>query len=149
MYAGTLEAVERLQGGEVFDLAWLASNRYASLIPEVKSRIAASERTMLTPVVLGIRQSKARQLGWENNPALSWSDIATAAMQGKFTFGMTSPAASNSGFSGLFGLAAALSGKGDALEEQDIAADRLAAFFRAQRMTAGSSGWLADAYVKD
>ena len=148
-YVGTLEAVERLQGGERFDLAWLASNRYASLVPAVKARIAASERTMLTPVVLGLKQSKARELGWENNPALTWKDIASAAVAGKFTFGMTSPATSNSGFSGLLGLAAALSGKGDALEEKDIDAKRLAAFFKAQRMTAGSSGWLADAYVKD
>ena len=148
-YAGTLEAVERLQGGEAFDLAWLASNRYASLVPAVKARIAASERTMLTPVVLGIKESRARELGWENNPTLTWKDIARAAVAGKFTFGMTSPATSNSGFSGLLGLAAALSGKGDALEEKDIDAKRLAAFFKSQRMTAGSSGWLADAYVKD
>lgn len=148
-YAGTLEAVERLQSGEAFDLAWLASNRYASLVPQVKARIAASERTMLTPVVLGIKQSRARELGWENNPSLTWKEIASAAVAGKFTFGMTSPATSNSGFSGLLGLAAALSGKGDALEEKDIDAARLAAFFKAQRMTAGSSGWLADAYVKD
>lgn len=148
-YAGTLDAVERLQAGEAFDLAWLASNRYASLVPAVKARIAASERTMLTPVVLGIKLSKARELGWENNPALTWKDIAAAAVAGKFTFGMTSPATSNSGFSGLLGLAAALSGKGDALEETDIDAARLAGFFKSQRMTAGSSGWLADAYVKD
>ena len=148
-YAGTLEAVERLQGGEAFDLAWLASNRYASLVPAVKARIAASERTMLTPVVLGIKQSRARELGWENNPTLTWKDIASAAVVGKFTFGMTSPATSNSGFAGLLGLAAALSGKGDALEEKDIDAERLAEFFKAQRLTAGSSGWLADAYVKD
>jgi Ca-activated chloride channel family protein len=148
-YAGTLEAVERLQGGEAFDLAWVANNHYASLVPAVKARIAASERTMLTPVVLGIKQSRARALGWENNPSLSWKDIADAAIAGKFTFGMTSPATSNTGFSGLLGLAAALSGKGDALEEKDIDAARLAAFFKAQRLTAGSSGWLADAYVKD
>jgi Ca-activated chloride channel family protein len=148
-YAGTLDAVERLQGGEAFDLAWLASNRYASLVPAVKARIHASERTMLTPVVLGLKQSRARELGWENNPSLTWKDIASAAVAGKFTFGMTSPATSNSGFSGLLGLAAALSGKGDALEEKDIDAKRLAAFFKAQRMTAGSSGWLAEAYVKD
>ena len=148
-YAGTMEAVERLQGGDAFDLAWLANNRYASLVPAVKARIAASERTMLTPVVLGIKQSRAKALGWENNPSLTWKDIADAAIAGKFTFGMTSPATSNTGFSGLLGLAAALSGKGDALEEKDIDAVRLAAFFKAQRLTSGSSGWLADAYVKD
>ncbi|MBV5296778.1 MAG: VWA domain-containing protein [Rhodoferax sp.] len=148
-YVGTLEAVEKLQAGEAVDAAWLASNRYAMLVPAAKARIAASERTMLTPVVLGIKDSKATELGWKNNPNITWKDIAQAAAQGKFTFGMTSPASSNTGFSALLGLAAALSGKGDALEEKDIDAKRLAAFFKAQRLTAGSSGWLAEAYLKE
>lgn len=148
-YAGTLEAVERLQSGEAVDMAWLASNRYAMLMPAVKSRIAASERTMLTPVVLGIKESRARELHWLDNPKVTWKDIAEAANQGKFTFAMTSPTSSNTGFSGLLGLAAALSGKGDALEEKDIDVKRLSSFFKAQRLTAGSSGWLADAYLKE
>ena len=148
-YAGTLEAVERLQSGEQTDAAWLASAHYAMLVPAVKARITASDRTMLTPVVLGIRQSKAKELGWENNPDVTWKDIADAAIKGKFTFGMTSPASSNTGFSGLLGLAAALSGKGDALEAKDIDAKKLSSFFKAQRLTAGSSGWLVDSYVKE
>lgn len=151
-YAGTLEAVERLNGSAGAtseDVAWLASNRYAMLMPAVRTRILASEKTMLTPVVLGIKQSRARALGWDNNPNVTWKDIAQAATENKFTFGMTSPALSNTGFSGLLGLAAALSGKGDALEEQDLDPKRLAAFFKAQRLTAGSSGWLAEAYLRE
>jgi Ca-activated chloride channel family protein len=153
-YAGTLEAVERLQSGESFDGAWLASNRYALLTPGVKEKILASERTMLTPVVLGLKQSKAKALGWidasgQPRPGVTWKDIAQAAEKGQFSFGMTSPSASNTGFSGLIGLAAALADKGDALEEKDIDAKRLTAFFKAQTLTAGSSGWLAQAYVKE
>lgn len=148
-YAGTLEAVEKLQSGEEVDSAWLASNRYAMLVPAAKSRILASERIMLTPVVLGLKESKARELGWKDNPKITWKNIADAATQGKFTFGMTNPASSNTGFSGLLGLAAALSGKGDALEEKDIDVKRLSAFFKAQRLTAGSSGWLADAFLRE
>lgn len=153
-YAGTLEAVERLQSGESFDGAWLASNRYALLTPGVKEKILASERTMLTPVVLGLKQSKAKALGWidasgQPRPGVTWKDIAQTAEQGRFSFGMTSPSASNTGFSGLIGLAAALADKGDALEEKDIDAKRLTAFFKAQTLTAGSSGWLTQAYVKE
>ena len=153
-YAGTLEAVERIQAGETFDAAWLASNRYALLTPGVKEKVLASERTMITPVVLGLKQSRAKSLGWldasgKAKPDITWKDIAQAAEQGKFSFGMTSPSASNTGFSGLIGLAAALAGKGDALEEKDINARQLTAFFKAQTLTAGSSGWLAEAYVKE
>lgn len=153
-YTGTLDAVERIQGGEAVDAAWLASNRYALLTPGVKEKVLASERIMLTPVVLGIKRSKAQSLGWADaagnaNPAITWKDIALAAEKGRFTFGMTSPSASNTGFSGLIGLAAALADKGDALEVKDINARQLTAFFKAQTLTAGSSGWLAEAYVKE
>jgi Ca-activated chloride channel family protein len=148
-YTGTLDAVEKIQAGEAHDLAWLSSNRYAMITPGVKERIRASERTMITPVVLGLKESKARELGWLNNPEVTWKDIAEAAGKSRFTFGMTSPTSSNTGFSGLLGLAAALSGKGDALEAKDIDGKRLAAFFGAQRLTAGSSGWLVDAFLKD
>jgi Ca-activated chloride channel homolog len=153
-YSGTLEAVERLSSGEPTDAAWLASNRYALLNPGVKDKILQSERTMITPVVLGVKQSKALELGWINkdgspNTKITWKDIAQAAEKGRFSFGMTSPSASNTGFSGLMGLAAALAGKGDALEVADINATQLTSFFKAQALTAGSSGWLADAYVKE
>jgi Ca-activated chloride channel homolog len=153
-YSGTLEAVERIQSGEQFDAAWLASNRYALLTPGVKDKVLASERTMITPVVLGIKQSKAQSLGWvdstgQANPNITWKDIAQAAEKGRFSFGMTSPSASNTGFSGLIGVAAALAGKGDALEEKDINAKQLTAFFKAQTLTSGSSGWLAEAFVKE
>lgn len=148
-YTGTLEAVEKLQSGQQTDLAWLSSNKYAMLIPAAKTRILASERTMLTPVVLGLKESKANELAWNNNPKVSWKEIAEAAKKGKFTFGMTSPSSSNTGFSGLLGLAAALSGQGDALEEKDIDAKSLSSFFQAQRLTAGSSGWLAEAFLRE
>ncbi len=153
-YSGTLEAVERLSAGERTDAAWFASNRYALLTPGVKEKVHISERTMITPVVLGLKKSKAVELGWIKNdgtpnPNLTWKDIAQAAEKGRFSFGMTNPGASNTGFSGLMGVAAALAGKGDALEVSDINAAQLSAFFKAQALTAGSSGWLADAYVKE
>ncbi|WP_144630720.1 vWA domain-containing protein [Bordetella genomosp. 13] len=152
-YVGTLDGVERLQSGEATDLAWFASNRYAMLVPDAKKRIVASERTMLTPVVLGLKSGKAKALGWDDGSGsytgATWKDISQAAEAGKFTFGMTSPASSNTGFSALLGLAAALSGKGDALEVADIDSKSLGAFFKAQKMTAGSSGWLADAFLKN
>lgn len=153
-YSGTLEAVERLSSGEQTDAAWFASNRYALLTPGVKDKVLQSERTMITPVVLGLKTSKAQELGWVQkdgtpNANLTWKDIAQAAEKGRFSFGMTNPSASNTGFSGLMGVAAALAGKGDALEVADINPGQLSAFFKAQALTAGSSGWLADAYLKE
>ena len=62
---------------------------------------------------------------------------------------MTNPAASNSGMTALIGVVAALSGKGDAITAEDVKADELKNFFKGQKLTAGSSCWLADAYIQD
>jgi Ca-activated chloride channel family protein len=64
---------------------------------------------------------------------------------------MTDPSASNSGFSALVGVASAFAGTGNALTSSDITANTgaLTALFAGQRLTAGSSGFLADSYVKD
>jgi Ca-activated chloride channel homolog len=62
---------------------------------------------------------------------------------------MTDPSASNSGFSALVGVAAAFAGTGNALTSQDIKVDPMKELFAGQKLTAGSSGFLADSYVKE
>lgn len=149
-YAGTLDAVEQMQAGGAYDFAWIASNKYAMLNQGARARIKASERTMISPVVLGVKAEKAKALGWDQ-PAKppTWADIAREAGAGHFRFAMTNPASSNTGFSAVLGLAAAISGKGDALETTDIDKKALTAFARAQALTAGSSGWLSEAYQRE
>jgi Ca-activated chloride channel family protein len=147
-YAGTLDAIDRLNAGESFDAVWVSHGKYLAMNPELKSRIAAQEKIMLSPVILGVKRSKAEALGWDRNDP-TWKDIADAAGAGAFTFGMTNPTASNTGFTALIGIAAALASNPDALTEADVANPALKTFFQGQRMTAGSSGWLADAYAAD
>src|SRR5262249_43860808 len=68
---------------------------------------------------------------------------------GKFTFGMTNPTSSNTGLTATIGLASALAKNPEALTEADLKNPRLADFFKAQALTSGSSGWLAEAYERD
>ena len=103
---------------------------------------------MLSLVVLGVKTSNVRKWGWSGGK-VSWKDVAARAASGELKYGMTNPAASNSGLSALIGVVAALSGKGDAITASDVTAPELKGFFRGQALTAGSSGWLADAYVRD
>jgi len=151
-YSGTLEGAERITagGGNRPDLAWFSSARYLTLLAAAgggEGRPVASERIMLSPVVLGVRRSVATRFGWAGNPEVTWKDIAAKARAGQLRYGMTNPAASNSGFSALVGVAAALAGTGDALRAGDIDERGLTDFFTGQTLTAGSSGWLADAFV--
>ena len=150
-YSGTLEGAERITGGGARpDLAWFSSARYLTLLAAAggaEDRPAASERIMLSPVVLGVKRSVATRLGWAGDAEVTWRDIAAKAKAGQLRYGMTNPAASNSGFSALVGVAAALAGTGDALRAEDVDEGGLTDFFTGQTLTAGSSGWLADAFV--
>lgn len=148
-YSGTLDAVEKVASGAEYDAVWVSHGKYLQMTPGARERIKFSEKTMLSPVVLGLKESRAKALGWCGNSNLTWKDIAAAAKEGKFTFGMTNPTSSNSGFTALVGITAALSGKSDALTVADVEANKTLSFFKAQRLTAGSSGWLSDAYLKD
>ncbi|MEV6981694.1 VWA domain-containing protein [Sphaerisporangium sp. NPDC051017] len=151
-YAGTLDGADQVARGGAdgkYDATWFSSNRYLSLIDGATARLSTQTKVMVSPVLLGLKASKAHELGWDVKP-VTWNDIAAAARARKFTFGMTSPAASNSGFSALVGVTAALSDAAEAVDKAqiDAATPKLKEFFSAQTLTAGSSGWLADAYAK-
>ncbi len=151
-FTGTIEGAEKIASGAAeqgFDAVWFSSNRYLELVPEAQKRLGTPAKVMSSPVVLGLPAAKVRELGWDSR-RVGWAEIAAAAGARKFTYGMTDPSASNSGFSALVGVAAALSGSGSALDAARIAAvaPQLKEFFSAQTLSAGSSGWLSEAYVR-
>lgn len=149
-FSGTLEGAETLAGGKAdgkYDAIWFSANRYLEVVPDAKRRLGNQTKIMTSPVVLGLPTSVVTRLGWQHRP-VSWSDIAAAAGRHAFSYGMTDPSASNSGFSALVGVASALADSGSALNAAQIEAisPQLREFFAAQDMSAGSSGWLSDAY---
>ncbi|WP_328606993.1 substrate-binding and VWA domain-containing protein [Amycolatopsis sp. NBC_00345] len=151
-FTGTLEGTQSLANGSLdgrYDAVWFSSNRYPAGIPEAAKRLGNQVKIMSSPVVLGLARSAAQRLGWDSRP-VSWGEIAAAAGRKAFSYGMTDPSASNSGFSALVGVASALAGSGTAVDAQQITAvtPQLTQFFSAQAMSAGSSGWLSDAYQR-
>jgi Ca-activated chloride channel family protein len=148
-YVGTLDGTERIVSGkDTHDVAWFSHAKYLELLQQSgPRRIHASTPIMLSPVVLGVNQSVAERLGWSGDAQVTWRQIAEAAKAGKLRFGMTSPASSNSGFTALLGVASAFAGSADAIDAGKIDDQALADLFAGQKLTAGSSGWLADAFV--
>ena len=147
-YSGTLDAVDRIAAGEQFDGMWVSHGKYLAMDHALQGRILAQEKIMLSPVILGLKTSKAHELGWDTQDP-TWKDIADAAKAGKFTFGMTNPTSSNTGLTATIGLAAALAKNPDLLTEDDLKNPLLKDFFKGQRLTSGSSGWLAESYERD
>ncbi len=146
-YTGSLDGADRIARGDPADLAWFSSGNYLTLAGG-SGKVLARESVAISPVIIGVKQSLASRWGWVDNPNVTWSDVAAKAESGELKYAMTNPAASNSGFSALVGVASAFAGTGNALTTTDIDVPALRAFFSGQSVTAGSSGFLADSYVR-
>ncbi|WP_374118456.1 substrate-binding and vWA domain-containing protein [Streptomyces sp. 8L] len=152
-YSGTLDAAKLVADGgaaERYDAVWLSSNDYLRLLPGAGARITDETPVMSSPVAIGVRTPKAGLLG---RPAadVTWSDVYDAVAHRGLTYGMTDPARSNSGYAALISVTSALSDAQSALTQADVdrTSDRLTSFFSGQKLTSGSSGWLATAYRRD
>ncbi|MDT7581928.1 MAG: Ca-activated chloride channel [Pseudonocardiales bacterium] len=151
-FTGTLAGADQVASGAAdagHDAIWFSSNRYLALRPEAQARLATSAEVMSSPVVLGLRRSVAQRLRFVGRP-VGWSEIAEAAGARRFTYGMTDPSASNTGFSAVVAVSTALVGSGAALDEKQAASTTpaLTDFFAAQTLSAGSSGYLQDAFAR-
>jgi Ca-activated chloride channel homolog len=145
-YAGTLDIVERVNAGERFDAILPPNGAYPALALQTKPQ--ARDKLFYSRIALGVKVAKATELGW-NVRAPGWAEIAKAAGAGQLRYGMTNATSSNTGMSALFAVASALAGKTEDLTVQDVDEKTLKAFLSGQKLTAGSSGWLAEAYIKN
>ncbi|MFG2886086.1 substrate-binding domain-containing protein [Streptomyces sp. NPDC048297] len=151
-YMGTLDAVDLVARGKAdgaYDALWLSSDDYLRLRPEAAKKVVSETPVMSSPVAIGVKPATVQALGWKPEQ-VTWSQIEQAVQDGRLTYGMTDPARSNSGFSTLVSVASALSGAQSALTDADVAkaTPRLKEFFKGQKLTSGSSGWLAAAYKR-
>ncbi|MGW0870109.1 substrate-binding domain-containing protein [Streptomyces sp. NPDC002740] len=151
-WMGTLDAVNLLAKGGTdgkYDALWLSSDDYLRLRPDAAKKVVSETPIMSSPVALGVRTGTLATLGWKPDQ-VTWTQIEQAVRDGRLTYGMTDPARSNSGFATLISVASALSGAQSALTDADVtkATPRLKEFFGGQRLTSGSSGWLASAYAR-
>ena len=145
-YAGTLEMVDRVNAGESWDAILPPNGAYPSLA--LTRKAVAKEKLFYSRVAFGVKESKARALGWDQkNP--DWSDITQAVRDGKLAYAMTNPTSSNTGMSALFAVAASSAKKTEDLAASEVDRAMLKDFLSGQKLTAGSSGWLADAYVRE
>ncbi|WIM68773.1 VWA domain-containing protein [Corynebacterium breve] len=149
--AGTLVNSQSLKAGDFdgqVDATWFATNRYVDLIG-ASGKLADETKIATSPVAFGVWEDSAKRLGWDSKQP-TWREFSDAANRGDFTFGMTHPTTSNSGFSALLSVATALADTGSALTSQDIDTieEPMQQLYQAQAMVSGSSGWLADSFIE-
>ena len=149
-YQGSVDIMMQLQSGAPdYDAVWPASSIWTSL-GDTQHLVKHSQSVSLTPVVFGIRQSLAEELGFIGRN-VSVNDILAAINSGKMKFCMTSATQSNSGASAYIGFLYALLGKQEGLTDADLQSEDLKArireFLSGVERSSGSSDWLKDMFL--
>lgn len=151
-YAGSLDIGLALQSNEGVkqDAVWPASSVWVDMF-DTGRKVKSLTSVVQMPVILGVRKSKAEQLGWVGKP-VTMKDILAAVNGRSLKFLMTSATQSNSGASAYLAmLSSALAGQqviepGD-LDKPDVQ-QTVKQLLAGVERSSGSSGWLADLYAE-
>ena len=149
-YKGSVDIMRELENGaQDYDAVWPASSIWVSM-GDTGHLIKHSQSVSMTPVVFGIRESLAEELGFVGKD-VSVNDILTAIRDGKMRFCMTSATQSNSGASAYIGFLYALLDKQEGLKAEDLQDPELKAditeLLSGVERRSGSSDWLKDMFL--
>jgi Ca-activated chloride channel family protein len=133
-----------------FDAVWPANAIWIELFDRDK-RVRDLTPIARSPVILGLRRSKAEALGWIGRPVAT-SDIVEAVRDKKVSYLASSATQSNSGAGAYLAMLSAALGSPDAITLADLRTpgmqDTVKTLLSGTARTAGSSAWLADLYFK-
>lgn len=152
VYQGSVDIYRSLQQGAAmpYDAIWPANHLWVEL-GDTQKVVRHEQSIMRSPVVLGLKQSIARQLGWDKR-TVRIQDILDAAEQKRFRLAMTSATQSNSGASAYLGFLYAMAGYPDTLTLQNLqdpsVREKVKRLLSTTNRSSGSSGWLKEAFVQ-
>jgi Ca-activated chloride channel family protein len=150
-YRGSLDIGLALAGDATpdIDAVWPASSLWLDIY-DTHRRVTALKSIANSPVILGVRMSKAQALGWIGKP-VRMDDILQAVAAKRLSFLMTSATQSNSGASAYLAMLAAAFGQPDRLDPRALddpaARDKVKTLLKGVARSSGSSGWLKDLYL--
>jgi Ca-activated chloride channel family protein len=148
-YVGTIEGVDTVKSGGDYSVAWFGNSKYFYDTPENAKRIKLSEKIMLSPVIVGVKESSFAKNGLKTDGVYTWKDIASWVKDKHMTYAMTDPSVSNTGYVALMGVTYATANKGENLTMNDVNANVLKDFFAGQKVTAKSSNWIMNVFDND
>jgi len=151
-YLGSLDIMRQLQSGEVeYDAVWPASTLWLTMGDE-HHLLKHVETTAITPVIFGIKQSLAEELGFTDRSDIVLEEIIQAIENDQLNFAMTSATQSNSGASAYLGFLTALSKNPEAgFTKEDLAdpllQEKILSLLSGVNRSSGSSNWLVDLFL--
>ncbi len=151
-FGGTMESTEAVQNGKAnADAAWFANAKYLLSDPAGQARVKLQEKIMLSPIVVGVSESQAKVLGWDQPAAaakVTWSVVAKAAQNGQLKYALSNPATSNQGFMALMGVVASAAQKSEALTATDVNRTAIAGFIKGYKLVGDNSSYLSEKFIE-
>lgn len=151
-FGGTMESTEAVLTGRTdAHAAWFANAKYLLSDPQGQARVKLQEKIMLSPIAVGINESAAKQLGWDQPQVaatVTWKVLTQAARDGKLRYALSNPATSNQGFMALMGVVAAASNKAEALDAADVDRQAIANFLKGYKLPGDNSSYLSEKFIE-
>ena len=122
-YAGSIEIMQKLNKGENYDAVWLSNSIWGYML-DSSVKMTDSKCTNISPVIFGIKKSKADELGFVGKTVYT-KDIVQAIQDGKLKFSMSNPTVTNSGASAYLGMLSTLAGNPEVLTKEHLENEEL------------------------
>jgi len=149
-YADNLDIVDRLNSGEKYDAIWASNSIWLDMLDSSKVSTSDSKSTSVTPIVIGIKNSKAKELGLVNKQ-VKMKDILSLIKSGKLKFSMANPITTNSGAASYLNILSTLAGNPDVLTSNHLKNKELLedmkSFFTGLVRTSGDEDFLNKSFV--
>lgn len=147
-YADDLEAVDMLEEDNNYDAVWMSNSVWLYMLNNAK--VSNSKSISINPVVMGVKKSKAKELGFVDNEIKN-KDILNAVSSGKLKYVMTSVTKTNTGLTAYLGFLNSLAGSpeiltSDMLNDKDLVTNLKSLFSGVERVS-GSASFLEDMFV--
>ena len=150
VYADNLDIVDKVNSGEKYDAIWASNSIWLDMIDTKKVSTGELKSTSITPIVFGIKKSKATELGLINKQ-VSMNNLLTLIKNGKLSFSMANPVTTNSGASSYLNILSTLAGNPDVLTSKDLnnkkLQDDLKSFFTGLSRTSGDEDFLEKSFI--
>ena len=149
-YAGTLDIMNKINRGEQYDAIWISNSIWSYMIDSKVASVKDGKSTSITPVIFGIKKSKAEELGLVGKTVYT-KDLVDAISQGKLKFTMANPTTTNSGASAYLGMLYTLAGNPEVLTEEILNREEvrsnLKTFFSGLERSSGSEDFLEQSFL--
>ena len=148
-YTDTLEVIDKLNSGEKYD-AILMSNSIWLRMLNSSIKTSGLRSTSITPVIFGIKDSKAENLGFKNRKVYT-KDILSEIKNGSLSFSMANPITTNSGASAYIEILSNLAGNPEVLKSEHLKSttlkNQLKEFFKGIKRTSGDEDFLETSFI--